>query len=43
MIQGFIGKTNQNFIEIGSGTGTLSLMLSEIGKHNLNMIDLAPF
>ena len=43
VIQGFIGKTNQNFIEIGSGTGTLSLMLSEIGKHNLNMIDLAPF
>ena len=43
VIQSFIGKKNQDFIEIGSGTGTLSLMLSEIGKHNLNMIDLAPF
>ncbi len=43
VIQEFIGKKNQDFIEIGSGTGTFSLMLSEIGQHNLYMIDLAPF
>lgn len=43
VIESFVGETNQDFIEIGSGTGTLSLILSLVGNHNITMIDLAPF
>jgi len=43
IIDKFINSEEGNFIEIGGGTGTLSMLLSELGNHKVNMIDLAPF